>query len=157
MGGDGLKRVKEIMSEADRFRKQRGRVRGLWDIADDKLTAEMQGMKLVTEFATVEAELLKRPGVTKFHDEYIIEPDVFKSEFKVGDVVTSDRFGMGTVTKVEGVFLTVQPGMRVGRELFGYGGTKVVPDWNCKKKVGRLKRFWAWATTCDIAWSDLHL
>ena len=140
MGGAGAQRVRDILKEADAYKKRA--------VADDGLTAKMLEMHrtAVVEAIKLDAELLTRPGISRVHDEYCIDGDVFKSKFCVGDIVTSLKFGVGTVTKIEGVFLTVQPGMRVGRKLFGYGSTKLVPDWDCKKKVGRLKRFWTTVT-----------
>ena len=149
MGGSGLKRVKEILAEADRYKTQQRWVRGLYKEADDKLTAAMleQHAKATVEAIALDAKLLTRPGISRVHDEYIIDPDVFLSEFAVGDIVTSDKFGAGTIIKITGVFLTVRPAIKVGRHYFGHSPTRTVPDWEVKKKVGRLARFWKWATT----------
>lgn len=148
MGGAGAKRVRDIITEADRYKRQRTWLQGLWTVADDGLTAHMKSMQLLAgeKADKLDTELLSRPGITKVLGEYIIDADVFVSAFKVGDSVTSDKFGVGKVVEINGVTLRIQPVLRVGLGFYvsDAAPVKTVMDWEVKKHVGRLRRAWTW-------------
>ena len=133
--------VRDILKQFDENRKRRQWLRGIWQVADERLTARMLSLSLSVpdEFKRVDAELLRRPGITKVCAEYIIDPKEFVSEFKIGEVVTSGN-NVVQITKIDGVELTVQIILRVFGYTVKFGPTWTVMDWEVKKKMHWLRR-----------------
>lgn len=121
VGSNHVIRIKEIMQQTTLNERRRQWLHGLWAVSDERLTARMHQMELIAtdEFSRVEAELLARPGVSKVHNEYIIDPSEFKPMYKVGRVLRHGGQPV-VVREVNGVAVTVEPLI---------GDNRVVMDW----------------------------
>lgn len=86
-GDAARKQILDILG--DNARRQKW-LQGVWAVADERLTAKMLAMSLNANelFKKIDAELLSRPGITKVHDEYIIDADKFVPAFKTSEIVT---------------------------------------------------------------------
>lgn len=120
--------VKVSHLEADAKRQQW--LPGLWGVSDQKLTARMLSMSLVAGdlAAKIDEKLLKRAGITKVRDEYIIGPE-FVPAFEAGQVVTWMGDG-AKVFSVHGPLITIHAG----------GRTYDVFDHELKERPGLLPR-----------------
>ncbi len=98
-------RIKDIILDANERKKKMSWLRGTWPVADDRLTARMLSMSLKLT-KKIDAKLLKRPGITKVLDDYIIDTDKFVPAFKVGEVVTY-KGGRARVYWVDGPLVTL--------------------------------------------------
>jgi hypothetical protein len=117
---DNKDRITEIIGGGMNERRRKW-LHGLWDVSDEKLTARMHGMELIAadEFARVEKELLSRPGVSKVHNEYIIDSEEFVPKYKVGRVLRHDGQPV-RVVDVAGCSVEIQPLV---------GNNRTVMDW----------------------------
>lgn len=127
-------RVKELI-KTDKIKKvftNDESVKG-WAVSDDRLTARMQSLSLnaAKQAEAIDVKLLRRPGITKVHDEYIVDPDKFVPAFKAGDVVTYIG-AKARVYRVDGPLVTITCGERV-QDVFDHE-LETRPHW--------LRRVW---------------
>lgn len=113
-------------------------VNGRWPNA---LNATLQSLLAEADSAGLEARLLARTGITKYRDEFKVNA-AFKSEFKVGQVVTYKGLPH-KIRDISGPMLTIVQVVRVGRtQHVALGEDKRVMDWEVAKIIGCWRKLW---------------
>lgn len=136
--GEGGVKIKNILSDDE---KRRRWLRRVWAVSDDRLGARMMSMSLnAAKLAQVtDVKLLSRAGITKVHDEYIVDPDKFVPAFKAGEVVTY-KGDKARVYRTDGPLVTITCGQKV-HEVF---------DHELKKWTHWLRRLWKRVANLDF-------
>lgn len=117
-----------------RTEKLRRWVDGRWP---DELNIKLQEAAAKMDFEKIKRRLMARMGVTKIHDEYIIDKK-FVSPFKVGEVVTF-KGGSHIIREITGPLLELQPLI---------GNNVTVFDWEVEKR--------GWRAWVRRQWRKLH-
>lgn len=105
---------------------------GGWPTAE--VTAKMQELVAKADYSKLEERLLAHDGVSKVHDEFVIDCDKYKSEFKIDEVLRYNG-DSHKVISIHGPLVTIQPLV---------GDTKKVWDWELTKRSGKRGLIQQW-------------
>lgn len=134
---DGDKRIREIISGANSDEEQR--IREI--ISDDRLSGRMLAMSLASaeQARKVDEQLLKRPGIAKVNDLYMINFKKFVPIYEVGETVTYMN-GKAKVLALHGPMVTLRRFGNTYSDVF---------DHELKKRPSWLRRAWSWVSRIE--------